>query len=56
MTCSELHQGCRKIGRGRGSGSVGVERDVEAVEEDEAVEKDAGEESSLRVSFADKRW
>ena len=51
MTCSELHQGCRRIsrGRGRGSGSVGVEGD-------EAVEKGAGcsggggrEASSLRV-------
>ena len=27
MTCSKLHQGCRRISRGRGreSGSVGVE-------------------------------
>ena len=47
-----------------GSGSVGVEGGVEVVEEDEAVGKGAGcrgggggrEASSLRVSFADKRW
>ena len=48
VTCSKLHQGCRRIsrGRGRGSGSVGVEGGVEAVEKDEAVEKeqDAEEE------------